>query len=139
VNATGNGRWVGAALLVAALYFVTGLGLASLARSAPLPRLRTLWRLSSFLLSACVFAAHVGYEHFGLRRRPRGAAAHAALAVAAGAFALAATAYLRVPGDPAHARSMALALVAWPVLTAVPAFLVAVAAAALLARLRGGH
>jgi len=60
-------------------------------------------------------------------------AIHASLAVALGAFGLAVAANLHP--HPASALYL-VALVAWPVLTALPAFLVALAVAAVLARVR---
>jgi hypothetical protein len=57
------------------------------------------------------------------------------LAVALGAFGLAAAATVRaLLSGTGNMRLHAIALVAWPMLTAVPAFLVAIAVAAVLAR-----
>jgi hypothetical protein len=96
-----------------------------------------MWRLAAWVVSAAVYAAHIGYEHFRLGNSPRATALHAALAVAVGAFLLAVAATVRAVTVPSHApyRQYLLALVAWPLVTAVPAFLVALAVAALLARL----
>src|SRR5207249_11455698 len=63
---------------------------------------------------------------------PRITASHAALAVALGAFLLAVAATVHAVMVPSHApywRHL-LALVAWPLLTGVPAFVVALVAAA---------
>jgi hypothetical protein len=77
------------------------------------------------------FAIHIGLEHFRLRHSPRRTALHASVAVALGAFALAAAAniHARTAGTGNHGL-LALALVIWPILTGVPAFLAAFAAAA---------
>jgi hypothetical protein len=57
------------------------------------------------------------------------------LAVALGALALAAAAIFHALfSGTGNTRLLAIALVAWPILTAVPAFLVALAVAAALAR-----
>ena len=85
-----------------------------------------------FPASGVAFAIHIGYEHFRLLNSPRITASHAALAVALGAFLLAVAATVHAVMVPSHApywRHL-LALVAWPLLTAVPAFVVALVAAA---------
>jgi len=127
--------WIGAALLVGVLYLVVGIVFGELASRPPSPR---FWRLAAWVVSAMAFAAHIGYERFRLRHAPVAAALHASLAVAFGAFGLAAAATIRsaVTGT-GNLRLLALALVAWPVLAAVPAFLVALAAGALVARAPG--
>ena len=58
------------------------------------------------------------------------------MAVALGAFLLAVNATMHAAMVPSHApyRRYSLALVVWPIVTAVPAFLVALALAALLTR-----
>ncbi|MCA1603205.1 MAG: hypothetical protein LC776_16735 [Acidobacteria bacterium] len=95
-----------------------------------------VWRLAAWVASAVVAAAHLGYEHFLLNNSPRATALHAAIAVAFGAFTLALAANIHDLGSASGYRPrMLIALVAWPLLTAVPAFIVALAAAAVLARL----
>ena len=78
------------------------------------------------MISAAVYAFHIGYEHFRVGNSPRVTALHTALAVAVGAFGLAAAAnFHEVWAASSYRRSLALALVAWPVPTALPAFIVA--------------
>jgi hypothetical protein len=85
---------------------------------------------------AAGYAAHIGYEHFRLNTSPRVTALHAAMAVALGAFLLAVAANIHDLGSASGYRPrMLIALVAWPLLTGVPAFLFALAVAAVLARL----
>lgn len=94
-----------------------------------------LWRLAAWVVSGAVFAAHIGYEHFRLRHSPRTTAWHAALAVALGAFGLAVAGALRsLLTTSTMQLSWLLAFVVWPLVTAVPAFLVALVAGTLLAR-----
>ena len=93
-----------------------------------------LWRLAAWAVSAAAYAAHIGYEYVR-PRTPRRAALHVAAAVAVGAFGLAVGANLHslsVPSTAAHRQLLLIALAAWPAITAVPAFLVALAAAAIL-------
>ncbi len=99
------------------------------------------WRLAAWVVSGLAYAAHLGYEHFRLRNPPRRSALHVAAAVALGALGLAVGANvhsLSVPSTPGHRRLLLIALAAWPAMTAVPAFLVALAAATLLGRARLG-
>ena len=103
-------------------------------RSADVNYVR-LWRLAAWLASAAVAAAHIGYEHYRLNSSPRATALHAAGAVALGAFGLALAAnvhwlFAGTHGQPAPL----LALPVWPVITALPAFPLALAVATVLAR-----
>ena len=94
-----------------------------------------LWRLAAWAVSAAAYAAHIGYECVRLRTAPRRAALRVAAAVAVGAFGLAVGANLHslsAPSTAAHRQLLLIALAAWPAITAIPAFLVALAAAAIL-------
>ena len=102
--------------------------------------MRGAWRLLAFLTSGVVFAVHLGYEHFRLHNSTLTTASHAATAVAVGGFALAVAANIHDLGSASGYRfRMLIALAAWPLLTAVPAFLVALVTAALLAVRRRKH
>jgi hypothetical protein len=86
-----------------------------------------------------VFAAHIAHEHFRLRNTARPTAWHTSTAVALGAFAVALAANIHDLGSASGYRPrLLIALVAWPVLTAVPAFIVALAVAAGLGVKRRG-
>ena len=87
-----------------------------------------LWRLGAWVVSAAIYAAHILHERLWLRTAPLHAACHVALAAALGAFGLAvgAIAHSRSVGaSDAHMRLLLIALAAWPIITGVPAFLVA--------------
>ena len=121
-------------VLVAVAYVGVGVVFGALAKSADGEHVR-LWRLAAWVASAVVAAAQIWYEHNRLGSPPRPTALHAAGAVALGAFGLALAANIHwllaaVRGQ----RAPLLALVAWPVITAVPAFLGALAVAAVLNR-----
>lgn len=123
-------QWIGLAVLVGVTYAVVGVAFAW-----PTTHVRA-WRLAAWLVSAAVFAGHLALERFGLRSRPLPAATHVALAVALGAFGLAlgAVVHSLLAGSSAdHRRLVLIALVAWPVITAVPAFFVAIIAGEALA------
>ena len=124
--------WVRALLLVAVAYAAIGIVFAALAVDANHVR---VWRLAAWLASAVVAAAHMWYEQYRLGSSPRPTALHAAGAVALGAFglALAANVHWLVAGTHGQ-RPPLLALPVWPVVTALPAFLAALAIAAVLAR-----
>ena len=116
------------------MYFVFGIAFAAFARWSGSSSTRETWNRLGFLASAVAFALHIGYEHFRLRNSPLITASHVSIAVALGAFALAVSANVhgyRVGSS--NKRLLAFALVAWPAITAVPAFVVALVAAAGLA------
>ena len=131
MDASRHQPWVRAALLFGVVYFLIGRVFAVPANHVH------VWRLAAWVVSGAVYAAHIGYEHFRLRHSPRLIALHAALAVAIGAIALAVAGMIHsLTAAPAIRPSWLLALVIWPAATAVPAFLVALVAGAVLARLR---
>ena len=130
-----SGRsWVRAMIVAAVAYVVIGILFSVLSRSAGADHVR-LWRLAAWVASAAVAAAHIGYEHYRLGSSPRATALDAAGAVALGAFglALAANVHWLLAGTHGQ-RPPLLALPAWPVITAIPAFLGALAVATVLAR-----
>lgn len=123
-------QWTGFAILVGIAYAVTGVVFAW-----PATHVRA-WRLAAWLVSAALFAGHIAYERLGLGNASRRGAMHVAVAVAIGAFGLAVGAVvhsLLVGSSSAHHRLVLIALVVWPVITGVPAFLVALVAGELLA------
>lgn len=133
MNDSGGRRWLSAATFVGVLYLAIGHGSAALAGAAASIQTRDFWRLSAFAFCAVVFAVHIAYEHVRLRSTARTTAWHASVAVAIGAFALALVANIHDLGSASGYRPrMLIALVAWPLLTAVPAFVVALATAAVL-------
>jgi vacuolar-type H+-ATPase subunit I/STV1 len=135
METSGRLRWLWAVLLMGAVYLVVGLVFATLAGWSGSNQMQVVWRLSAWVISAVAFAAHIGYEHVRLRSPPRTTAFHASLSVALGAFGLAVAANLhaRAAANPQHTHSLASALVLWPVVLGLPAFIVALAAAAGLA------
>ena len=142
VDASPRQPWIRAALIVGAAYFVIGrvfavrcLGETVCATGAS-ANLR-LWRLAAWLLSGLVYAAHIWYEHFRVHNPPRSTALHVALAVAIGAIGLALAGMIHSLSTTSAIRpAWLLALVLWPAITAIPAFLGALVAAAVLSRLQ---
>ena len=118
-------------VLLGAVYFVFGVAFAAFASRSASHSMRETWNRLGFLASAVAFALHIGYEHIRLRHAPLITAAHGSIAVALGALALAVSANVhgyRVGSG--NQRLLAFALVAWPAITAVPAFVVALVVAA---------
>ena len=119
------------------VYLVVGIGLPNPPASNPS---QFIWRLAAWLICALAFALHIGLELFRLRNSPLRTALHAAASVALGAFALAGAANIHaLTAGTGNQRLLALALVIWPILAGLPAFVVAWAAAAVLARVRPTH
>src|SRR6266496_786002 len=135
MDASGRQRWLRMVILIGVVYFVIGIAFGAFAGWSASNQMRVTWRLLAFLTSGVAFALHIGYEHFRLGNSPRKTAWHTSMAVALGAFALAVAANVHSQwGASSHQRSLLVfALVAWPALTAVPAFVVALVASAGLA------
>lgn len=137
MNASRHQRWLRPVILVGVVYLLAGVTFGALAAGSASHQMRVTWRLAAWLTSAAAFAAHIGYEHFRLRNSPRTTALHTAAGVAVGAFALAVAANVHALRTASgNLRLLHLALVVWPVMTAVPAFVVALAAVVGLARTR---
>lgn len=124
-------------LLAAAGYLAIGIVFAEFSGLATSNAMHLMWRRLAWLVSGAVFAAHIVYEQFRVGNARRAAAIHVSLSAALGACGLAVAANLHEWTTASHFRpSIAFALVAWPLLTAVPSFLVAFAAVAVLSRWR---
>jgi hypothetical protein len=87
------------------------------------------WRLAAWVASAVVYFVHIAYEHFRLENSPTTTAIHVALAVALGGLllAVAATRHAALVSEHAPLTRFLVALVAWPLITGVPALLVTLA------------
>ena len=109
--------WLRAVLLAGLLYLAIGLGTADLARFSG-----AAWRLVAWAASLAVFLTHLAYERSRLRSAPVTAAWHTAVSVALGAFGLALAATLRATASGKYRGAFAVALVAWPAMTGVAAF-----------------
>jgi len=124
-------------MLFAIVYPVAGIAFAALANPTASNQMRITWRLAAWFVCAATFAAHLGYEHFRLRNSPPRAALHVAIAVALGAFALAV--WVNVHAHwvaSSHQSPLApLALIVFPAVTGVPAFVVGFVVLAVLARM----
>ena len=132
---SGRQPWVRALVLLGVMYVFVGIVFA-----VPADHVK-VWRLAAWVVSAIAYEAHICYERFRLRNSPHSAALHVALAVALGAFGLAVGANihsLSIGSTNEHRRLLLLALGLWPVITALPAFLIALGASWVLARASSG-
>ena len=134
MNASGKYQWLRIVILFSMVYLVVGVAFPNPSASN---EMQFMWRLAAWLTCAVAFATHIGLEHFRRRNSPRRTALHASVSVALGAFALAAAANIHaLTAGTGNQRLLALALVIWPIITGAPAFMVALAAAVGLARVR---
>jgi drug/metabolite transporter (DMT)-like permease len=136
MNPPDRRAWIGRLVLAGAAYVVIGVVFSALDDS-PDPTQVRRWRLAAWAVSAAVAAVHLWYEVLRSGTPPVRTALRAAAAVGIGAFGLAAAAIIHSTGT-GH-RLPIIALAAWPLLTAIPAFLAALAIAAGLARLARRH
>jgi len=126
-------HWLSIVVVAAMFYAAAGVLTGKLSALAGSDQMKFVWRASAFIISAVIFAAHIIFERW--RRHSNGptTAWHTSLAAALGALGLAIAANLRDAVSPSGYRPrMLIALVAWPALTAVPAFFVALVLAAML-------
>ena len=124
--------WLFAALLAGLAYIVIGRWFPNPATNA------RNWRLAAWAISGAVYVAHMWYEHFGRCSSPRTLAAHTATGVAIGGFGLAVFGLAHSVAQTSAVRPIWLiSLVAWPAITAIPAYVVALVVALAVARLQG--
>lgn len=127
-------RWLTRVVGASLTYFAAGIIFGALAGAAGPTPARTLWRATAFLVSGVVYVAHLAAEWRS--RRVLASSLHVALAVAIGAFALALSANIHSLFVASSNRLLLRASVLiWPVMTALPAFVVAFAATTLGNRL----
>ncbi len=129
-------NWFTVMLIVTAVYLVAGIGFGALAGNAASHRMVVTWRLAAWVVSAAAFAAQIAYEHLRLRSSARTTALDTSLAAALGAFGLAVAATLHSHAAVSGEHFPRIMLLLWPVVTAVPAFLVALAIAGVFGLMR---
>jgi hypothetical protein len=130
-------QWIARVLLVALVYLIAGLAFGALAGNAVSHQMVVTWRLGAWLLSAIAFATHILFDLFRARFTPSATAFHAAIGAALGSLGLAAAATIHAHlSATAHRFPALLALITWPLLTGLPAFVVAFVVASVLVRAR---
>src|SRR5437763_8323006 len=122
-------------LLFAGTYVLIGIAFAAFSDGATTNAMHLMWRRLAWLVSAVAFTAHIAFEQFRVGNPPRTTALHVSVAAAVGAGGLAVAANIHEwMAGPRYRPSIVVALVAWPLLTLVPAFLVAMLGATILNR-----
>jgi hypothetical protein len=120
-------------------YAVVGLASAALAGGAATPKGMQLWRLSAFAISGFVVLVHVALERLVWLQPPRGAAVRVGLGGALGGFGLAVAANVHdLLSADGYRPGMLIALLAWPLLTGIPALVTAYLIALVQRRLGRG-
>ena len=133
--ASAGRRSLRAVLLLAAAYLLIGIAFAELPVFDTTNAMHVMWRRLAWVVSGIGFAAHIAYGHFRLGNSPHMIATHASIAAALGACGLALAANVHEWKTASSFRpSIAIALIAWPLLIAVPAFVAAIVAAYALNR-----
>ena len=127
-----------AVLLLGIFYCAVGLLFGILAGQAGSTEMRIVWRRAAWVVSAIAFEAHLVYDQVRLGGSPRLTALRVSSAAALGAFGLAVAANVHARSVAPDERSPILlaSLAIWPVMTAVPAFVVALVSAMVLDRAR---
>jgi hypothetical protein len=124
--------WLRRAILIGVGYAIVGVVFGAFGSSHVSTR---SWRLAAWAISGVMYAGHICNERFRLGASPHATALHAAVAAAIGGFGLAVAAtvhsLLSASADR-RLRLFTLALAVWPIVTGVPAYLVALAASAVL-------
>jgi hypothetical protein len=123
--------WVGVAILAGASY-----GFIGIVFGLPSSHVR-IWRLAAWAVSGVVYMCHLAYERSWVGALPLTTATHVAVAVAIGGFLLAVGATVHAATVSSHAPywRFVVALILWPIITAVPAFFVALVLTSVLSRL----
>ena len=127
--------WLLRSVIAGVVYFAAGMVFGALAGASSSNQGRVVWRLAAWAFSGAVFLAHIWNERFRLGNSPGSAAGRVALGAAIGAFGLAAAATIHALAAGNYRVAYLFSLVAWPAITALPAFLVALGAGAMLGRL----
>jgi hypothetical protein len=133
----GGAAAVRAVLFLGLVYCVVGVAFGLLAAHSASHQGLVAWRWAAWVVSAIAFGAHIVYEQLRLGTSPRITALHVCYAAGLGAFGLAVAANVHMLTVSPYRPSLlvVLSLAIWPVMTAVPAFLVGLIVAILFARL----
>jgi uncharacterized protein (DUF486 family) len=126
-------RWLCTLLILGVIYCLDGIVFGIFAGWSKSHTMVIIWRLAAWLTCAMLFAGHIWFEHYRFSNSPLKTALHTSSAAAIGAFGLAVAANIHAQFVlSANQILLALSLVIWPVLTVVPAFIVAFVISAVL-------
>ena len=118
-----------------------GVGYAVVGIAFPNPpgpsQTQQMWRLAAWIISVIIFGIQIWYEHFRFHNIPRIIALHVSVAVALGAFGLAIAANIHsLYSITAFRPLLIISLILWPIIVGVPAFVIAIVIAVILARIK---
>jgi hypothetical protein len=129
-------KWIPPALLAGVLYFVVGFCLGTFAGSASSDQSRFGWRLAAWLVSLGIYLGHICYEYFKLKNTPLISSLHLGGGVALGGFLIAISAIVHaLSTGSGNLGLLLLALLAFPLVTALPAFVIGFVGTTLLQRI----
>jgi hypothetical protein len=118
-------RWLWTILIIGVIYCIDGIVFGKFAGWSKSPGMVFIWRLAAWLTCASLFAVHIWYEYFRYSNSPLKTALYTSSAAAVGAFGLAVAANIHAQlVTSANQILLALSLIIWPILTAVPAFII---------------
>jgi len=127
-------NWLWALILAGASYGFIGIAFAIPSSHAH------AWRLAAWAVSGVIYILHIAYEQYWVGAARFRAAAHVAIGAAIGGFLIAAGALVHavIFSAPVPLWRFGVALFAFPIITFVPALLVALVLAFVLSRLING-
>ena len=128
--------WIPVGGIIGVTYALVGIVFAMPAAHAQ------MWRLAAWVLSAVIYTAHICYERFRLGNPHGRTALHVEFGAAIGAFGLGVGANIhahQIETTAQHRLLLMLSLALWPLITALPAFCVAVATSWVLMRIVRGR
>ena len=127
---TRHRQWLWILLAGGIAYLIIGQVFAFFAGAASSANIRLAWRLAAWILSAVLFALHIRCERMRFHSTAKTTALRTSFAVGLGAFLIAVVAFARTRVNSAPLGLRALALVLFPLITMLPAFLVSFVLAA---------
>jgi uncharacterized protein (DUF486 family) len=117
-------RWLWTILIIGAIYCIDGIIFGKFAGWSKSHTMVFIWRLAAWLTCALLFAGHIWYEYFRYSNSPSKTALYTSSAAAVGAFGLAVAANIHAQFvTSANQILLALSLILWPILTALPAYI----------------
>ena len=122
---TRHRQWLWILLAGGVAYLIIGQVFAFFAGAAASANTRLAWRLAAWILSGVLFTLHIRFERTRFHSTAKTTAMRTSLAVGLGAFLIAVVAIARTRVNPAPISLRLLALVLFPLITMLPAFLVA--------------
>ena len=117
--------WTPDALLAGVAYLIVSLCFGTLAGWASSDQSRFGWRLAAWIVSFVIYACHISYDYLKLQNTPLISSLDVAAGVALGGFLLAVAAIVHALSTGSGNLSLLLlALLVFPLITGLPAFVI---------------